>query len=93
MRLAPSTIAGRLLLSAVLFVTAALAVAGAVLALILHQVVSDQVDQRLQAQAGSLIAALSMDAGGQISIVPGLDGPPLRPAGIGMVLADRRGRK
>lgn len=83
MRLAPSTIAGRLLLSAVLFVTAALAVAGAVLALILHQVVSDQVDQRLQAQAGSLIAALSMDAGGRISIVPGLDGPPFDRRGSG----------
>jgi hypothetical protein len=52
MRLAPTTIAGRLLLSAVLFVTAALVVAGAVLAFILHQVVSDQVDQRLQAQGG-----------------------------------------
>ena len=77
MRLAPTTIAGRLLLSAVLFVTAALVVAGVVLAFILHQVVSDQVDQRLQAQAASLVAALSIDAGGQMSIVPGLDGPPL----------------
>ncbi|WP_276121207.1 sensor histidine kinase [Pararhizobium qamdonense] len=83
MRLAPTTIAGRLLLSAVLFVTAALVVAGVVLTFILHQVVSDQVDQRLQAQASSLVAALSIDAGGQMSIVPGLDGPPFDRRGSG----------
>ena len=83
MRWKPATLAGRLLLTACLFVAAALIIAGVIIAIILNHVVTDQVDQRLRAQATSLASALRLETDGRVSIAPGLDAPPFDRRGSG----------
>lgn len=83
MRWKPATLAGRLLLTACLFVAAALVIAGIIIAIILNHVVTDQVDQRLRAQATSLASALHIGPDGRLSITPGLDAPPFDRRGSG----------
>lgn len=79
----PTTIAGRLIAFSLVYATAALVVASAVLGLIVANVVRDQVDQRLSVQIEAVRNAMKIGADGSLGVDGNLDGPPFDRPGSG----------
>lgn len=78
-----SSIARRLAGFSIVFVTATVIVASAILYLIVAGVVRQQIDQRLDTQIDGLRRALSRDAAGDLTLSTALDGPPFDRQGSG----------
>ncbi len=79
----PRTIAGRLIAFSIFYASAALVVASAVLALIVANVVRDQVDQRLSVQIEAVRGSMTVSADGSLAVDGNLDGPPFDRPGSG----------
>jgi len=79
----PKTIAGRLIAFSIFYASAALVVACAVLALIVANVVRDQVDQRLGVQLEAVRGSVKVNADGALAVDGNLDGPPFDRPGSG----------
>lgn len=79
----PASLSRRLAGFSIVFVTAAMIAASAILYLIVAAVVREQIDQRLDTQLGGLRRALTADAKGAITLNGSLDGPPFDRLGSG----------
>lgn len=76
MRLAPRSLAGRLTLAAAVLTLVALVGAGLAIGFILQRFVTQQVEQRLDAQTTTIADALERDADGRLRLSRNVDGPP-----------------
>lgn len=79
----PASISRRLAAFSIVFVTATVIAASAILYLIVAGVVREQIDQRLDTQLDGLRRALTIDAKGAVSLNGSLDGPPFDRRGSG----------
>ncbi len=79
----PQTIAGRLIVFSIFYALAALVVACVVLALIVANVVRDQVDQRLSVQIEAVRGSIKIGPDGSLAVDGNLDGPPFDRPGSG----------
>lgn len=84
------SLARRLLLAALVFVTVALVVAGLAIGFILHRFVRGQIDGRLDAQIVAIRSGLEQGVGGP-RLARDFDGPPFDREGSGWAWQVRRG--
>ncbi len=80
---ASSSISRRLTIFSVVFVTASVIIASAILYLIVAGVVREQIDQRLDTQIEGVRSALSADGAGKLTLTAELDAPPFDRRGSG----------
>ncbi|OAE36285.1 sensor histidine kinase [Agrobacterium tumefaciens] len=80
---ASSSISRRLTMFSVVFVTASVIIASAILYLIVAGVVREQIDQRLDTQIEGVRSALSADGAGELTLTAALDAPPFDRRGSG----------
>ncbi len=80
---ASSSISRRLTMFSVVFVTASVIIASAILYLIVAGVVREQIDQRLDTQIEGVRSALSADGAGKLTLTAALDAPPFDRRGSG----------
>jgi signal transduction histidine kinase len=71
-----TSLSGRLMVAAGVFITAALIVAAVMIAFVLHRFVQGQIDQRLDAQIVFLSSMLAADDAGHLTLAGDADGPP-----------------
>lgn len=79
----PSSLRGRLVLTAAAALLVAILVSGAVLWFVLDRFVRGQVDGRLDAQTAALASAVETRSGGEARLANSMDGPPFDRAGSG----------
>ena len=72
----PGSLQRRLLVAALVLITAALVVAGVAIGLVLHRFVRGQLDSRLDSQLVALAAGLERGPGNRLRLTRSLDGPP-----------------
>jgi signal transduction histidine kinase len=77
-----ASIAGRLLIFSIVFVSAALVVASVILWFAIRTVVREQIDQRLDTQIGAIASATATE-GDTLTVGGQLDGPPFDRLGSG----------
>lgn len=80
---ARSSISRRLTMFSVVFVTASVIIASAILYLIVAGVVREQIDQRLDTQIEGVRSALFVDGAGKLTLTAALDAPPFDRRGSG----------
>lgn len=71
-----TSLSGRLMVAAAVFITAALIVAAVMIAFVLHRFVQGQIDQRLDAQIVFLSSMLAVDHAGHVTLAGDANGPP-----------------
>lgn len=71
-----TSLSGRLMVAAAVFITAALIVAAVMIAFVLHRFVQGQIDQRLDAQIVFLSSMLAVDRAGHVTLAGDANGPP-----------------
>lgn len=71
-----TSLSGRLMVAAAVFITAALIVAAVMIAFVLHRFVQSQIDQRLDAQIVFLSSMLAVDHAGHVTLAGDANGPP-----------------
>jgi len=87
----PGSLQRRLLVAALVLITAALVVAGVAIGLVLHRFVRGQLDSRLDSQLVALAAGLERGPDGTLHLTRDFDGPPFDRDRAGWYWQVRRG--